>query len=165
MFGDQAAFGKGGGEHGRIGGEADIGVERIDHAEPGTGTVDGADDRFGHGGKPAVLHAEIGAGIGIEIGWPGGGAGRGAVALDGLQHVHVSPGAKAAAGAGQHDHAHRIIVAGSAHGGLHIAGHLAAPGVEPVRAVQGDDGNTIGNTVENVFIDHGFGSAPCCCVV
>src|SRR5262249_47757760 len=51
---------KGVGEHGRIGWEAQIGVERDQEAKPGRRSVDGSDDEFRNGREIRVRHAEFG---------------------------------------------------------------------------------------------------------
>jgi hypothetical protein len=51
VLGDQAALGEGGGEHRRFGGEAQVGIERDDEAQPGGRPLIAAMMNFGIAGK------------------------------------------------------------------------------------------------------------------
>ena len=156
MLGDQAALRKGRGEDRRVGGDADVGIEREHHAEPGARAVDRPDDRLRHRREIGILLLEIRGGVRVEGGRLGPRGPRlGAVArLDTGQGVHVGPGAKAAAGARQHDHPHLIVIARRPHGQPHVPVHLAAPGVQPVGPVEGDEGDAVLDAIENVFVGH-----------
>ena len=60
MLGDQAALGEGGGEHRRLTGEAQVGVERDDEAQPRRRPVDGGDDEFRDRREVGIGHPEFG---------------------------------------------------------------------------------------------------------
>ena len=158
MFGDEAAAREGCGELRVVRREAHVAVERHDEAESGGGAVDRADDRLRDSRKVGILLLEV------LVGRPVPRRGRvccrtrGArIALYALQHVHVGAGAEAFACARQNDHADAVVVRRELHRCANFLLHLAAPGIELVRAVERDGGDAVGDGIEDVgkLVCHG----------
>jgi hypothetical protein len=75
---------------------------------------------------------------------------------DSAQPRHVRTGAEAAAGAGQHDGAYGVVLRRLLDSIAHFFVHLTGPGVEFVRAIEGDGGDEILDAVEDFSIRHAF---------
>ena len=122
---------------------------------PAHGPLIAAMMNFGIDGKVRVVHLELGqrAAAGqalLGLARPvGGGAG-----ADRLQAAHVGAGAEAAARTGQDDGPDLGVGAGRVHGVLEVEMHLAGPGIEPVRPVQRDRADAVGDVIENGFVGH-----------
>jgi hypothetical protein len=135
-----------GGRHARaLAGDPLVAGERERHAGPGRYAVQHGDRGLGHLVQQARrLHA------GAELVHAGlGRIGRRALASG--ARLHVAAGGEAAAGAGQH-HATDLRVGGQTPQRVEQQReHLVAEGVEPVRAVHGEQGDAVFATLHQQF--------------
>ena len=162
VLGDQAALGERRREDGRLGGEAQVGIERDDETQPGGRSIDRCDDEFRDRREIRVAHFELGQGAtplqcGCGLGRSVGGAAAGA---DGLQAAHVGAGAEAAAASRQDDRADLGIGAGPVHGVLEVEMHLVGPGIQFLGTVECNGANTVGHIVQNRVVCH-LGASSC----
>src|SRR5450759_2523175 len=152
MLGDQPALGEGRRQLCSLSHVAEVAEQGETESNAGNRTVDGGEDRFRHSEKVAEFLFEI--------------SGVTAVAArahpprlpcdDPAQPRHVRTGAEAAARAGQHHGAHGVVFRRLLDSVAHFFVHLTGPGVELVRAIEGDGGNEIVDAVKNIGIDHAF---------
>ena len=137
VLGGQAAAGEGGGELGAGGGEADVAGARLDHADAGGGSVDGADHRLRDpGGERHRVAGTVGLALGRELG----------------EHLHVEAGAEGLAGAGDDDDAHLGIGRGGEQP-LEVAVlEVVGPGVVPLGPVEGEEQDTRVELLEELVV-------------
>ena len=152
MLGDQSAARERGGEHGVVGGETKIAIQRVHEPNASGGAVQHADDRFGYRRIVSVARLPVRPAAHIERRHAFGALD--IVGIEPLQAFHVRTGTERAPRTGEHDDAHIGVRGRGFHGVAHVALHDRRPGIHAVGPVKRDGRDLLAHFIENMLIGH-----------